>query len=191
MLEHGWLLDHRDPDGFSYLIGLGWQCPREFLDHPRDLEWELSLLRRLWRNPPRSSLAASNSIRGRFNFMGMDCWCFLMSSFNQGNAGSPEWRFRTLSSSDERASVEVSISECKADKLLVRSLPRINCNLANSVMSVQTIVCSNSLTPPMLCMVLRRMAWMCSRMLSAVSKALSPWCVVSVGDTALLPPITT
>ena len=102
----------------------------------RDFGWELSSQRRLWRNLPRSSLAASSSIRGRFTFMEMDCWCFCMSSFTRGNAGSPEWRFRTLSRSDERASLEVSSSEHKANKLFVRSSPRINCNLANSAMSV-------------------------------------------------------
>ena len=102
----------------------------------QDFGLELSSRRQLWRNLPRSSLAASGSIRGRFTFMEMDCWCFWMSSFTQGNTGSPEWRFRTLSRSDQRASLEVFSSERKADKLLVRSSPRINCNLANSAMSV-------------------------------------------------------
>ena len=102
----------------------------------QDSDWELSSRRHLWRNPSRSSLAAPSSIRGRFTFMETDCWCFWMSSFTQGNAGSSEWRFRTLTRSDERASLEVSSSERKADKLLVRSSPRINCNLANSAMSV-------------------------------------------------------
>ena len=47
----------------------------------QDSDWELSLWRHLWRNPSRSSLAAPSSIRGRFTFMEMDCWCFWMSSF--------------------------------------------------------------------------------------------------------------
>ena len=128
----------------------------------RDSDWELSSQRHLWRNPSRSSLAAPSSIRGRFTFMEMDCWCFWMSSFTSGNARSSEWRFRTLTRSDERASLEVSSSERKADKLLVRSSPRINCNLTNLAMSVRTRVCSNSLMPPISCMVWRRMAWMCS-----------------------------
>ena len=123
--------------------------------------------------------------------METDCWCFWMSSFTWGNAGSSEWRFRTLTRSDERASLEVSSSERKADKLLVRSSPRINGNLTNSAMSVRTRVHSNSLMPPISCMVWRWMAWMCSRILRVVSKALSPWCVVSVGNAALLPPATT
>ena len=66
-----------------------------------DSDWELSLQRHLWRNPSRSSLAAPSSIRGRFTFMEMDCWCFWMSSFTRGNAGSSEWRFKTLIRSDE------------------------------------------------------------------------------------------
>ena len=102
----------------------------------QDSDWELSLRRHLWRDPPRSTLAALSSIRGRFTFMEMNCWCFWMSSFTQGNARSPEWRFMTQTRSDERASLEVSSSERKADKHLVRSSPRINCNLANSAMSV-------------------------------------------------------
>ena len=102
----------------------------------RDSDWELSSWRHLWRNPSRSSLAAPSFIRGRFTFMEMDCWCFWMSSLTRGNARSSEWRFGTLIRSDERASLEVSSSECKADKLLMRSSPRINCNLANSARSV-------------------------------------------------------
>ena len=102
----------------------------------RDSDWELSSWRYLWRNPSRSSLAAPSSNRGRFTFREMDCWCFWMSFLTQGNAGSSEWRFKTLTRSDERTSREVSSSEHKADKLLVRSSPRINCNLANSAMSV-------------------------------------------------------
>ena len=38
-----------------------------------DSDWELSLQRHLWRNPLRSILAASSSIRGRFTFMETDC----------------------------------------------------------------------------------------------------------------------
>ena len=123
-----------------------------------DFDWELSLRRHLWRNLSMSSLAAPSSIRGRFTFMEMDCWCFWMSSFTWGNAGSSEWRFKTLTRSDERASPEGSSSEHKADKLLVRCSPMINCNLTNSAMSVRTRVHSNSLMPPISCMVWRRMA---------------------------------
>ena len=157
----------------------------------RDSDWELSSRGHLWRNPSRSSLAAPSSIRGRFTFMETDYWCFWMSFFTRGNARSPEWRFRILTRLDERASLEVSSSERKADKLLVRSSPRINCYLANSAMSVRTRVRSNPLMPPISCMIWRRMAWMCSRISRAVSKALSPWCAVSVGNAALLPPATT
>ena len=61
----------------------------------------------------------------------------------------------------------------------------------NSAMSVRTAACSNSLMPPTSCNAWRWRAWMHLRMPSTVSKALSPWCVVSVGDPAPLSPATT
>ena len=113
-----------------------------------------------------------------------------MSSFTRRNARSPEWRFRMLRRSDERALLEVSSSEHRADKLLVRSLPRINCNLVNSAMSMQTAACSSSLMAPTSCSAWRRRACMCSRMPSAVSMVHPPnvWPLLGELLCCCLPP---
>ena len=62
--------------------------------------------------------------------------------------GSAEWGFKVLAKSDERASQEVSRSERKEIKLLVKSPFLMSCNLTNSAIRVWTRVHSNSLMPP-------------------------------------------
>ena len=93
-----------------------------------------------------------------------------------------------LSRSPDRASLEVSSSECRADKLLVRSSHRMACSLANSAMRVRTPTSSTSLMLPILCIIWRRRAWTCLTTPSATSASFSPWGVVSIGDAALLLP---
>ena len=141
-----------------------------------------------WRNLSRSSLATSSSLRGRFIFIETNWWCFWMSSLTWENPGSPRWRFRRLSMSANRTSLEASSSERRAGKLLVRSSHRIVCSLANSTVRVRTAACSTSLMLPILCIIWRWRARMHSTAPTAISKSFSPWRVVSVGDAALLLP---
>ena len=93
-----------------------------------------------------------------------------------------------LSRSANRASLEVSSSKHRADKLLVRSSHRMVCSLANSTIRVRTPISSTSLMLPISCIIWRRRAWTRSMTPSVTSKSFSPWCVDFIGDAALLLP---
>ena len=149
---------------------------------------EPSSCRHSWRNLLRSSFAASSSRRGRFTFIETDWWCFWMSSLTQENAGSPGRRFRMLSRSANRTSLEASSSEHRADKLLVRSSLRMVCSLANAAIRVQTATCSISFMLPIWFIIWRCRVWKHSTTPHAASKSFSSWHVVSIGDAALLLP---
>ena len=88
-------------------------------------------------------------------FIETNWWYFWMSSLTWENPGSPGRRFRMLSMSANRTSLEASSSECRADKHLVRSSHRIVCSLANSAIRVQTATCSISLMLPISCIIWR------------------------------------